>query len=186
MTWDSNSVILVFLITVLIITIIYQFTERSDDEEVVTYQADPDAIEKAEEKQSEIYNQRVQLVINSVNVLWNSLAIDKWFECDQTKAEESVMTNSVIFSDDVVCVYSTYIPRSLKITCQLSWAKQKMYVRVEQQMEIGVIEVEREIKVKAGIISVMQSEDIAEEYFNSIMELTNSAQKDETEVKSEN
>jgi len=185
MTWDNSSVIFAFLLTVFIIVIIYQFIGKSDDEEIITYQADLDAIEKAEEKQSEIYNQRVQLVIDSINVLWNSLAIDQWLACDQVKAEESIATNSVLFSEDVICVYSTYIPRSLKIICQFSWAKQKMYIRVEQPITVGTIEVEREVKIKAGVISIMQAEDVAEEYFDSIMELTNSVKKDEAEPEQE-
>jgi hypothetical protein len=185
MDLNFDNTMLAFCVAAIILMIFYMISKGANDDEVIYQQPDPDMLEKMEEQTNDIYNQRIQLVIDSINVLWNSMLIEQWLQCDQTTPKDSIQTNSVIFSEDVICVYSTYIPRSLKIICQLSWEKQKMYVRVEQPISVGTIEVEREVKIKAGVISIMQAEDIAEEYFDSIMELTNSAKKDEAEPEQE-
>ncbi len=190
---SNETITAIFIILIAIMLLFFLFC--SPREEDGTYQpVDSETLEQMEEKANDIYNQRIQLIIESVNMIWNSLVIEQWLQCDQVKVEDTVKTTSLIFSDDVITVYSTYIPRSLKVICQLAWTKQKMYVRVEQQLEVGIIEVEKEFNVKAGVLSAMQAGDISDEYFDSLVELTGitvdaaptEAIEEKEEVKSEN
>ena len=188
---EALTIIFIVLIVAIILFALF-YSPREDD---VTYQSvDPETLEQMEEKENSVYNQRVQLIVESVNMIWNSLVIEQWLQCDQVKAEDTIKTTSLIFSDDVIAVYSTYVPRSLKVTCQLNWTRQKMYVRVEQQLELGIIEVEKEFNIKAGVLSAMQAGDISDKYFDSLVKLTGitvdaaptEAIEEEKEVESEN
>lgn len=190
----SNEAITIFLIAFIAGIILFALFYSSREEDVTYQSVDPETLEQMEEKANSVYNQRIQLIIESVNMIWNSLVIEQWLQCDQVKAEDSVKTTSLIFSDDVIAVYSTYVPRSLKVICQLNWVRQKMYVRVEQQLELGIIEVEKEFNIKAGVLSAMQAGDISDKYFDSLVKLTGitvnaaptEAIEEEKEVESEN
>lgn len=193
MVWDTNNIIIASGIAIIFIIVLY-FMFRGGDSEVTYQPMDTDTLEKMEEKTNEIYNQRIKMIAGSVDVIWNSLAIDHWSKYDKVEDLQSALSvDSLVFSEDIICVYATYIPRSLKVTCQLAWSKQKMYVRVEQQLDAGVIEVEDEFILKAGIISVLQADEIAEKYFDSLTELMNldknaaktDAKEQEKEEKSE-
>lgn len=172
---------LAFCVAAIILMIFYMISKGASDDEVVYQQPDPDMLEKIEEQTNDVYNQRIQLVIDSINVLWNSMLIEQWLQCDQTTPKDSIQTNSVIFSEDVICVYSTYIPRSLKITCQLAWKKQKMFVRIEQQLANGDIEVQKDFVLKAGVLSLFQANEVTEEYYDSLVELSSNQEEVESE-----
>ncbi len=190
----SNEAITIFLIAFIAGIILFALFYSSREEDVTYQSVDQETLEQMEEKANSVYNQRIQLIIESVNMIWNSLVIEQWLQCDQVKAEDSVKTTSLIFSDDVIAVYSTYVPRSLKVICQLNWVRQKMYVRVEQQLELGIIEIEKEFNIKAGVLSAMQAGDISDKYFDSLVKLTGitvnaaptEAIEEEKEVESEN
>ncbi len=181
MNWNFDNTMLAFCIAAIILMVFYMITNGVGDDDVIYQQPDPEVLEKMEEQTNDIYNQRIQLIVDSINMLWNSMLIDQWLQCDQTTSKDSIQTNSVIFSEDVICVYSTYIPRSLKITCQLAWKKQKMFVRIEQQLTNGDIEVKRNFTLKAGVLSLFQANEIAEEYYNSLIKLTSNKKEVESE-----
>lgn len=164
---DNN--ILVAIISVLSIILLLMFVFGGEQEYTQT-SIDSEALEKMENEAYEMQNQRIQLMCKTVDVLWNGLSINSWLEVDH-KTNEDINTEAIWLSPDVCVVYSTYNPRSLKITYQLNWSKQKAFIRIEQQLQDTVIEVTGKEKIKAGTISLLQANDITSKYFDLLIKI---------------
>ena len=157
------------LIVVVIMFIMAVRSTYSDSGAV--YQVNEDSVNDFIEEQTNVMAQRVQLILNSINLLWNSLLIDDLLKVDNVQATDAIQTTSVLLSEDVICVYSIYLPRSLRILCELSWSRQEMYIRVEQQMSNGVVEAQKTFKIKGGVLSSKQADKISSQYFKKLIQL---------------
>ena len=176
MNYDMNTVILA--VGILLIVFVLLYTSGAGREDDAVYQSlDPEAADALAEEQNNVAAQRVSLILSSINMIWNSLVIDQWLRVDGCDVKDAITTDPVLFSEDKICVYSTYLPRSLKITCQLEWSKQKMYVRIEQQLEDSIIEVSQTVKLKAGVMSITQVDSLTELYFKMLMKIVNHRNK---------
>lgn len=116
---------------------------------------------------NDIINQRVKMLCKSVDMIWNSLVIDKWLEADG-KTSQDVETEVVLFNDNILTAYSLYAERGFKLTCELNWRKQLLRVRIEQQLNGSVIQVVDKVAIDMGVISILQAEQITDKYFEMI------------------
>lgn len=127
---------------------------------------DDDDIDEGSSIQEMIAN-RTKMVGHCVDVILNSLEVGTWAESEGIDSKDMLVTNSFMIKD-VIFVSAVVVPMNLKVTCGLNYEKQKLYVRIEQPLRRGYIQVEDNFKLQAGIISVAQSEKLVAKYLKQL------------------
>ncbi len=127
---------------------------------------DDDDIDEGSSIQEMIAN-RTKMVGRCVDVILNSLEVGTWAESEGIDSKDMLVTNSFMIKD-VIFVSAVVVPMNLKVTCGLNYEKQKLYVRIEQPLRRGYIQVEDNFKLQAGIISVAQSEKLVAKYLKQL------------------
>lgn len=176
--FSNNSAIFLFIVA--IILLIFYSSRLSESEDVEYQQLDEETLEEINNKQNAAIQERIKVLCKNVDIVWNSLAIDKWMQIDGA-TEADIKTDFIAFSMDNMSAESLYSKRALRVICQLDWVTQKLYVRVEQQLKTGNIQVEGTAKIKAGLISLNQADHITDKYFKKVFKIINSPEFKEEE-----
>ena len=177
---NFSSNFAIFLFAFAIGLLVFYYLRTSESEDIEYQELDEETLKEINEKQNAAMQERIKVLCKNVDAIWNSLAIDKWMQVDGT-TEADIKTEFIAFSMDNMAAESLYAKRALRVICQLNWTTQKMYVRVEQQLKTGNIQVEGKAKIKAGLISLNQADHITDGYFKKVLKIINSPEFQEEE-----
>lgn len=177
---NFSSNFAIFLFAFAIGLLVFYYLRTSESEDIEYQELDEETLKEINEKQNAAMQERIKVLCKNVDAIWNSLAIDKWMQVDGT-TEADIKTEFIAFSMDNMAAESLYAKRALRVICQLNWTTQKMYVRVEQQLKTGNIQVEGKAKIKAGLISLNQADRITDGYFKKVLKIINSPEFQEEE-----
>lgn len=163
---DTNLIIIGAVILVLI-AILCHFGKR--DSTVIIQ--NPDFLDDDNEDENpspqDIIDNRTKMVGRCVDVILNSLEIGTWVDSAGADLKDTLVTNSLVIKG-IIFVSVVVVPMNLKVTCGLNYEKQKLYVRIEQLLRTGPIQIEDSFKIQAGIISIAQSEKLATKYLKQL------------------